>query len=316
VHAGMYLFRGLAHGMSFTDAFEHVIFPVEQRITDHQLYRGTMDACKGMLSLGITSACNISLWHKPVTKAFVKSGMRARLCIALKDQGGRVKPNVDDAVNLVKSLKKNKLVSGMFGIANERETSPALIREAVALAKKYKTGVHMHVAEAVSEERYAEHVYGRTSVQLADGLGVLGKDTLAVHCVNIHDGDISLLKKRGTTVVHCPMTNSMIHVGRAPVNKLLKAGVPVSLGTDDPVINEHIDLRCEARKARSLHGVTAKQAMGMLCNGTPFASKTGSIKKGMLADIVVSEAKSIDDLVFGESRIRATIVGGKPLFEL
>jgi cytosine/adenosine deaminase-related metal-dependent hydrolase len=55
---------------------------------------------------------------------------------------------------------------------------------------------------------------------------------LAVHCVDLDDEDVALLKESGATVVLCPRSNAYIGCGTPRLDALLAAGVPLALGTD------------------------------------------------------------------------------------
>ncbi|AGW14356.1 amidohydrolase family protein [Megalodesulfovibrio gigas] len=73
---------------------------------------------------------------------------------------------------------------------------------------------------------------GTSSVAYAKALQLLDRRTLAVHCVQLDAEDINTLKTSGATVCLCPRSNAAIAVGRAPVEALRAAGVPLCLGTD------------------------------------------------------------------------------------
>lgn len=73
---------------------------------------------------------------------------------------------------------------------------------------------------------------GMGSVSYVHGLNLLDQKTLAVHCVQLQGEDISLLQSTGATVCLCPRSNQAIGVGRAPVEAMRAAGVPLCLGTD------------------------------------------------------------------------------------
>lgn len=87
---------------------------------------------------------------------------------------------------------------------------------------------------------------GQRPVQYADALGLLDERTLAVHCVQLDDEDISALARSGATVCLCPRSNRFIGVGRAPWERLRKSGVPLCLGTDSIASNDDLDLWNEA----------------------------------------------------------------------
>lgn len=55
---------------------------------------------------------------------------------------------------------------------------------------------------------------------------------LAVHCVDLDDDDLALLKASGATVVLCPRSNRFIGGTLPRLDRLLEAGVPLAIGTD------------------------------------------------------------------------------------
>lgn len=52
------------------------------------------------------------------------------------------------------------------------------------------------------------------------------------HGVYLEDDEIELLAKTGTSVSHCPASNTMISSGLCDILRLIKGGVKVGLGTD------------------------------------------------------------------------------------
>lgn len=312
VHTGMFYFRGKGSGLPFNEWLEKIIFPLEKKITRRQIYLGALRACKSMIDSGTTSFCNINPWYKPVVRAVRKTGMRAKLALSLKDQGTPYKPPVGENVSLVKRYRSGR-IEGMFGLANEKECSAELIARVAALAEKYDSGIHVHIAESPLGEQMIERKYGKTSIQYFNSLGALNEKTIAVHCVNISDRDVSVLRRSGASVVHCPTTNLLVHVGISPVRKLLAGGVGVNLGTDEPVANPTMDVRREAVMAKKLHRLPTERIFRMLTDGRLFGSAVGEIAVGKSADLVVSDARSLEELVFGRAETMATIVDGNIL---
>ena len=63
--------------------------------------------------------------------------------------------------------------------------------------------------------------------------GLFGQTpTLMAHCCYTDGEEMELMKKNGVYVVHCPMSNSNLSSGMAPIRKFLNAGINVALGTD------------------------------------------------------------------------------------
>jgi len=82
----------------------------------------------------------------------------------------------------------------------------------------------------------------KTPVEYGQHLGLLGRSTLAVHCVKVSDSDIEILARTRTNVCLCPRSNAFIGNGRAPWEKILFAGICVSLGTDSIASNYDLNL--------------------------------------------------------------------------
>ncbi len=79
-------------------------------------------------------------------------------------------------------------------------------------------------------------------VAYADKLGLLDRQTLAVHCVHVSDADIGILADTRSHVCLCPRSNDFIRVGRSPWEKLIDAGISLSLATDSLASNHDLNL--------------------------------------------------------------------------
>lgn len=55
--------------------------------------------------------------------------------------------------------------------------------------------------------------------------------TIMAHGVHLKDDELELLQKRGTSIAHCPASNTMLHSGLCDVRRLLFRGIKVGLGT-------------------------------------------------------------------------------------
>ena len=63
--------------------------------------------------------------------------------------------------------------------------------------------------------------------------GLFGQTpTLMAHCCFTDGEELELMKRNGVYVVHCPMSNSNLSSGMAPIRKFLNEGIHVALGTD------------------------------------------------------------------------------------
>lgn len=192
------------------------------------------------------------------------------------------------------------------------------------------------------EQRAIHWAVPRVSpVRYLSDCGAFEAPTLAVHCVQTDETDAALLKTKNAAVVHCPRSSGKQGFGFAPVAALLKAGVPIGLGTDSADASGTADLFEEMRFAvynsrsltKDVTTLTARQALHMATLGGATAlgleKEIGSLRHGKRADLCVVRMDGLhmtpaaDDnpeaaLVYSAraSDILLTMVDGRVLYEL
>ncbi len=130
---------------------------------------------------------------------------------------------------------------------------------------------------------------GLSPVAYADDLGLLDRNTLAVHLVQVSRADLAVLKARGGTACLCPRSNAYINVGRAPAEQFLDAGLPICLATDSLASNSDLDLWSEAAFfARELQEDISLQDLVSMLTATPAKAlqlerRIGTLEKGKAA---------------------------------
>jgi cytosine/adenosine deaminase-related metal-dependent hydrolase len=128
-------------------------------------------------------------------------------------------------------------------------TTPALLQQTAALARRRRWRLTMHVAESVDEfEMYKDRSgpmfdwlskqrdmsdcgWGTPLAQVAR-CGLLGPKFLAIHANYLEPRDITALAESQSSVVHCPRSHLYFRHQSFPFRELSAAGVNVCLGTD------------------------------------------------------------------------------------
>ena len=117
--------------------------------------------------------------------------------------------------------------------------------------------------------------------------GVIKVGTLCIHCVQVDEADVELLRVLRASVAHCPRSNAAHRHGRLPLALFRKARVPVGLGTDSVVSVGELELWAEAAAA----GVTGDAALRMLtiegARALGWENEIGSLEVGKAADLAV-----------------------------
>jgi len=129
-------------------------------------------------------------------------------------------------------------------------TVPELLRLSAIEARRRRWPICTHLAESAIEfEMFTEargEMYdwlarsGRdmadcghgSPVRHAERCGLLHDNLLAAHVNYLARSDAALLGKRSVSVVHCPRSHAYFRHGPFPLQRLLRAGVNLCLGTD------------------------------------------------------------------------------------
>jgi cytosine/adenosine deaminase-related metal-dependent hydrolase len=166
---------------------------------------------------------------------------------------------------------------------------------------------------------------GLSPTAYLQSLGILRPKTLLIHANYISDEDIRQIKKSGASVVFCPRSHSYFNHTEHPLEKLLLAGVNVSLGTDSLVSNWTLSILDEMRLIKTNYpGVDARTIFKMAsANGAEalgLGGKIGKLGEGACADIIAlgnlpaKDSLSVDDLLVPEVKNVFTMVDGREVF--
>ena len=177
------------------------------------------------------------------------------------------------------------------------------IRDGVALARRFATGLHLHCAETERQVERTRSRTGRTPVGQLAALEVLGNRTVLAHCVWVDDDDRRLLADTGTHVAHCPHANLKLGSGIAPIADLRRRGVNVTLATDGAKANNRLD-PFDVMKFASLlqKGVLRDPAalppgqildMATRCGAAALGIPAGAIVPGLAADLILVRLDSL-----------------------
>ena len=154
---------------------------------------------------------------------------RARGLAAAMDQVGiRGVVNAYDQDGLARNEPERYLAP----IPDEDELSEATLREAVTRAAQLPSArLAAHCLETQARLQRVLAEFGRSTVAVFAGAGLLRRGTVLYHCVHTTEPDIELLATSGTALVHCPVSNlfggDVAHTGQ-----WLAHGLTVGIGTD------------------------------------------------------------------------------------
>lgn len=112
--------------------------------------------------------------------------------------------------------------------------SSGLLHSLGALAAETSLPIQTHIAENPSELALVADLFPSHDSYAAvyDDHGLLTPRTILAHAIHLSASEQELIRKRGSSVSHCPVSNSCISSGICPVRELLDQSIDVGLGTD------------------------------------------------------------------------------------
>jgi len=172
-----------------------------------------------------------------------------------------------------------------------------LMRETVALARRYGVRLHTHLAETADEDDFCVQMYGRRPLKLMEDTSFIGDDVFYAHGIHFNDEELKLLSETGTHIAHCPSSNMRLGSGICRVKEMLALGINVALAVDGSASNDTSDMLGEMRQAlllqRVRYGSDAVNAMDIYrmatVNGAKLLNfeKVGELREGWAADVAV-----------------------------
>ncbi|MDR1778880.1 MAG: amidohydrolase [Clostridiales Family XIII bacterium] len=314
VHTSQQLGRGLGDDVNLLTWLHERIWPYESNLTKSDSYVSTLLTGLELIRSGVTSFAEPGGQYVPaMAKAVKELGLRGKLAKSSMDEGEGLpakwqkttKQELDEQEEDFKKYNNtaNGRVKVWFGLRTIFNNSDKLIQKSKALADKYKTGLHMHVAEVKDEIEYTKARYGVGTVTHLNDLGVLGPNLLAVHTVWLTNAEVDMFAQHDVKVSHNPAA-AMRVLGFAKVPRMLKKGICVTIGTDGAPSSNHMDMIDEMWLTSLIHkgwrlDPTVMKAQEILTMATKNGARAlldeglyGSLTPGMKADLILINPKS------------------------
>ncbi len=230
-------------------------------------------------------------------------------------------------------------VSPRFAITS----TEAQLAMAGELLRKYpQVFLQTHLSESRLELETVKRLFpqDRDYTAVYERFGLLGRRSLFAHGIHLSESECQRLHDSGSTILHCPTSNTFLGSGLFPMMHVRKAEREVSVGLATDVGGgtsySMLATMAEAYKVAMLRGVrlSGLELFRMATRGNAEAlgleAEIGSLDRGAYADLVVLDPKatailasrhelsgSLEDVLFAlmilgdERAVRATYVAGR-----
>ncbi len=335
-HIPMTLFRGYGEGLPLQEWLEKKIWPAERKLTNDDLYWGSMLGIAESLHSGITTFLDMYINDiNYIGRAIEHSGIRGFISLGMMDVGG-ISGSISEQLKKTEEIRKrwenNKRVGVAVACHAPYTCSAELISKAKEYAKKRNLIFHIHAAETRKEVFDLLNSKKMRVIEYFDSLNVLDEKTILAHGSWVTKREIGIVAKKGAHISSNTISNLKLATGGiCPLLEYKNAGANVTLATDGASSNNSLNM-FETMKMASLlqkHShwdATAINAQDALDFATINGAKAmginaGSIEEGKLADVVLLRMDSnltpvhniVDNIVYAgnPSNVAYVIVDGK-----
>ena len=342
-HSPMTLLRGLKDDCDLGEWLKKYIWPAESSLTRDDYYWGSMLGIAEMLATGTTCYTDMYRASGEVFRAAAETGIKANICDSI------LSPDDFDPLTNAGVLETKKNLEQWDGYDDGRlrcdisiqscwQSPPAMWRYIADFAAEHNLGIHIHLAETLSELEHCQNRYGGTPVTLLRDAGVFRNRVIGVHGIYLNEEDQEIIRNSNTTLVYDPCSNLKCCCGFANLKPYVEKGIPIALGTDGVCSNNTGDLFDTIKLSSLLQKMlnndpaflTAEELL-VMATQTGLHSmgrdgEAGMLRPGMDADIVAIDTSfpsmqpllsPAGNLVYSASgaMVRMTMVRGKMLYE-
>jgi len=227
-----------------------------------------------LLLSGVTSVADLSIFYDGWKELAEKSGLRVWMAPLFAsaqwyvDNRHEVKFRWDEAggwaglgaaVKLIDDLGRSDRLTGMLYPAQIDTCSAELLIAAKTAADERGLIMTTHIAQSVMEFNLMIQRHGKTPIQWANDIGILGSNSLLGHAIFIDEHswlhwhtcrDLKILEETEAVVAHCPNVFSRYGQTLEDFGRYRRANVRIGLGTDTNPHNMIEEMRCAAICAR------------------------------------------------------------------
>lgn len=258
IHASQYPNLGVGLGCPLLEWLNEYTFPLESSFTDNNREGKLAFArdvysrvIKKTLVCGTTCASYFATIDADTTRLLadlcLEAGQRAFVGKVCMDDNSVYPEYQEDYDTCVKSMeavnshiesinpKSEVLVKPIVTPRFAPVCSRKLLSYLGNLAAEKNLPVQTHLSENTKEIELVRTLFPecKNYTSVYDDYHLLKDTTILAHGIHLDKDECNLIKKKGSTIAHCPMSNSFISSGESPVRKYLyEYNINVSLGTD------------------------------------------------------------------------------------
>ncbi len=330
VHAAMNIFKGIAEDVTSDTWFNEMIWPYESKMTNEDIYIGTLLGIAEMVNNGVTVFADHYFGEEQVLKAVKETGVRADLAPTLF---GASEEFVDRLAKVSEFIKNHQYDSDRIAFhmgphADYTCPEPTLF-QMVEEAGKLQLPIHIHMAEESGQISRSKAQTGLTPFGVLDRAGAFDLKVLIAHGLWVEEEDLRYLKE-DTWFAFCPKTYMKLASGEGGFFDL-HGYLNYGFGTDGAASSNTLNPMEQARLLGLLGKFLGSDAASfsgeslwrhLMAGHKAFSFGSGLIREGAPADLVIWDLFEPDTFPFyhpissilyssNSTNVKYTMVGGE-----
>lgn len=247
LHAPQFPNLGIGLDRPLLEWLNNYTFPIESRFKDAGLARKVFSSVvHRTLQMGTTTACYFGTIYKEaneiLAEEMISQGQRGFVGKVAMNQMSpeyyveSCEASLKDTEEFVLKIRSmgselvRPVITPRFAISCTAELMTGLAQ----LAAKYDLLVQSHISENVDEVKFVRELFPEAAdyADVYKRCGLLTSKTVLAHGVHIEDAELEVFKQTGTSIAHCPNSNTYLSSGVCDVKRIRAHGVKVGLGCD------------------------------------------------------------------------------------
>lgn len=166
-----------------------------------------------------------------MAEVFDAYGISGTLAFELSDRNGEefFQKSLDENVRFAKT-NKGKSVQGMIGLHASFTLSDESLQKIADASEDFP--IHVHVAEGEIDGVQCMEKYGKGLIERFDSFGLLRDNSLLIHCSNLTQEDVEIIKQRNVFLAQAVDSNMNNALKVGNIAKFVEAGLRPTVGTD------------------------------------------------------------------------------------
>ena len=305
-HTAMNIFKGIAEDVPPEIWFNEMIWPYESKMTEQDIYTGTMLGIAEMINNGVTAVADHYFGEDQVLQAAKDSGIRMDIAPTIFGMAPDFRDRLAQVSEFIRNHQEDSSrISLRFGPHSDYTCPEDTLAVVVDEAKKMDLPIHLHLAETQLQVEQSLQRTGKTPFRCLYDTGGFELPVLVAHGLWITEDDLALIN-RNTWFAFCPKTYMRLASGRGGFFDFSDR-LQYSFGSDGAASSGTVNPLEQARLFAMLEKFNRNDAViypfleiwkRLMAGHAVFGANSGKMEENAAADLVIWDLQTPDTMAY------------------